>query len=381
MHYLTERSFVRRFVLAISAAVMASLSVAQSTNNAPLRKAALEVYAGYATAQLLRQIADECAPERREGHSKAFVAWEMNHKLRGFDTLLTQQLSTPERAQLEQQAQSQLVPQLKNKFPNCVSTQLNALYESDSMNPGKGSRGASLSLVQTALAGGVVTTSPQAPNVAPPAAAQAPNNNNNNAGLAALEGVYLNQSTGFGVGGMMTIEFDAYAVFKDGSITSDITVLGGQSDARNSKKWGRWQRAGNGFSVTWNSGKTSNLSGSTFYKTFPANAGETLSGMYRSVGGGGNTALGGNTMVVDASNLTFFPDGRFEASSAKGGSAPGVATSARSASSGTYRLDGHTIEMRYGDGRVVKTGFYFYPAKGLKETKAIGIGNRDYSKR
>ncbi len=379
MHYSTQLSFVRRFVFAVGVVITASLSFAQTANNAPLRKAALEVYAGYTAAQLLRQLADECAPERRDGHSKAFAAWETNHKLRGFNTLLTQQLSTPERTQLEQQTQLQILPKLKNKFPDCVSVQLSALYESDSMNPGKGSRGASLSLVQAALAGGAVSASPQAPNVASPAAAQIPNSRN--AGLAALEGVYLNQSTGFGVGGMMTIEFDAYAVFKDGSITSDITVFGGQSSARNPKKWGRWQRAGNGFRVTWDSGKTSDLSGSTFYKTFPASAGETLSGAYRSVGGGGNTAFGGSTMIVDASNLNFFPDGRFEGSSAKGGSAPGVATSVRSASSGTYRLDGHTIEMRYGDGRVVKTGFYFYPAKGVKATKAIGIGNRAYSKR
>ncbi len=356
----------------------APLTFAQENNGTTLRKAAIDVFAGHTTARLLRGLADECAPERRDAHTAAFGQWETTYKLRGFDTLFARQLSAKERELLEQQVQVQMLPRLRQKFTNCVSSNLNALYTSASMNPGNSGRDASLAMVQNSLAGTAVDSSAPAPLALPAPAAPTPRGGS--ADFSALEGVYLNQSTGFGVGGMMTIEFDAYAVFKDGTISADVNSLVTQSGARDPKKWGRWQRSGNGFRVTWNNGKTSELSGSTFYKTFAAKPGETLNGTYRSIGGGGNTALGGGTMIFDASIITFFPDGRFDTSSAKGGSAPGVVTSARGASSGTYRLDAHMIEMRYSDGRTARSAFYFYPAKGEKTTRAIGIGNRDYTK-
>ncbi|MGL5004062.1 MAG: hypothetical protein ACRDAM_14080, partial [Casimicrobium sp.] len=259
---------------------LASLVSAQTNSTTTLRKAAIDVFAGHTTARLLQQLANECASDRRDAHAAAFSTWERTYKLRGFDALFAQQVTAKEREQLDQQVQSQLAPKLKQMFPNCVSGQLNTLYTSASMNPGKGGRDASLAMVQAALAGSTPTTSTPAPLVVlPPIASTATSSTAKSASadLGALEGVYLNQSTGFGVGGMMTIEFDAYAVFKDGTITSDMSVLGGQSSAaRDPKKWGRWQRVGNGFRVTWNSGKASDLSGSTFYKTFPASPGETL---------------------------------------------------------------------------------------------------------
>ncbi len=108
------------------------------------------------------------------------------------------------------------------------------------------------------------------------------------------------------------------------------------------------------------------MQSSTFYRTFAASPGETLSGTYRSVGGGGNTSLGGDVMVVDARSITFDSAGRFESASTKGGSGPNSVTGATSQNAGSYRLNGHTIEMRYADGRSVTTGFYFFPAKGQK---------------
>lgn len=301
-----------------------------------LRQPVLDIYAGHSAARMLRDLANECAPQQRAQHARAFT----------------------------------------------VSAQLDSLYQSEKMNPGRNQRGSQLASVQAALVskqGGSVpiASAPTAPAVAndKPRVTQP-----SSANVPPLEGVYMEQTTGFGVGGMMTFEFDAYAVFKDGTITSNINTLSGQQSARNSKDWGRWSRAGNGFAVQWGNGKSSQLSGSTFYRTFPAQSGETLQGTYRSIGGGGNTALGGGVMTVDARSITFSPNGQFNTAQTQGGSAPGVVASSSSKNSGTYRLDGHVIEMRYADGRVVRSGFYFFPNKGRKTDSTIGIGNRHYSR-
>jgi hypothetical protein len=84
-------------------------------------------------------------------------------------------------------------------------------------------------------------------------------------------------------------------------------------------------------------------------------------------------------LTFDSKAITFFPDGRFTTESASGGSAPGVVIGSRRGNAGTYSLDRHTISMRYADGRVVNTGFYFYPSKGQKTRNALAIGNREYT--
>jgi hypothetical protein len=55
--------------------------------------------------------------------------------------------------------------------------------------------------------------------------------------------------------------------------------------------------------------------------------------------------------------------------------------SANKRQSGTYSLDRHVIELRFNDGNVIRTGFFFFPASGKKTIKSIGIGGTVYSLR
>ncbi len=217
-----------------------------------LRKATLNVYASHVAATLLRQYADECAPDDKSRHAAALTAWQSQYQLQNFESLLERTLQINELEKLRA-AQAPLMAKLKQTFPGCVSPQLAALYTGLAMNPGRDNGAAHLALVQTALAN--VPTGTSAVNAAAarsqaavPAAAPPPLRSNERA--VPLEGIYLNQSTGFGVGGAVMITFDSYAVFKDGTITSDLSALGSSVAPRNPKKWGRWQRLGNGFEVT-----------------------------------------------------------------------------------------------------------------------------------
>lgn len=51
--------------------------------------------------------------------------------------------------------------------------------------------------------------------------------------------------------------------------------------------------------------------GSSYYKVFPAKAGEAIEGSFKSRSGGGNTALGGDLMVVVAAYIVFNRQGEF----------------------------------------------------------------------
>lgn len=114
------------------------------------------------------------------------------------------------------------------------------------------------------------------------------------------------------------------------------------------------------------------------FLTRAATASDKLSGTYRTISGGGNTALGGDVMIAAGTNITFYPDGKFESKSGKRGSSSRVTTSSSSTANGTYSLEGHSITMRYADGRTMKTAFAYMDPKG---DKGICIGKATYTKR
>jgi hypothetical protein len=346
--------------------LLVSASNARAATSPEVRKALLKLYPVYGSAALLRDYANECVPTAIAAHQAGYDRWLQTHRLVGVSDLLRQSLSPKEFSELEQGVQQTALSKLRQTFPNCISSNVLAQLYKERLDPSK-TDAASLATIQAALA----ASSGNSPAPTPTPITPTPPPSPNNPTTASLEGIYLEQTTGYGVGGGLSIDFDSYAVFQDGTISRDLNAaLGGTGD-RDPERWGRWQRNGSGFNVTWNNGKTTTLGGKLFYKTFAAASGDSLEGRYSTIGGGGNTALGGNVLTASWQNFTFYRDGRFE----QGGSNRNSA-----AVTGNYRLDGHRIELRYSNGQTVRTGFYFFPNKGQKTADSIAIGNSIYSR-
>ncbi len=199
-----------------------------------------------------------------------------------------------------------------------------------------------------------------------------------NKGIKAnqIDGVYLEQNTGFGVGGMIIIRYDPVLMLKDGWAYDGWKLTPADLDVNLSRKlepesWRRFERKGDQIRVQEQGGKWSKFE--KWSQVGPARPGDTLQGTFSSIGGGGNTAMGGNTMIAVVDAYTFKKDGTFKTDksvSASGGNEatdpngpPGVVATSQASSSGTYKLDGYTLELRYGNGRVIRRAFLWFNAK------------------
>lgn len=192
-------------------------------------------------------------------------------------------------------------------------------------------------------------------------------------------GVFLDESYNVGVGGMMVIQYDPILLLRDGSARRDLEIPPldvnlAQDKTANRTDWGRWTRQGAKIKVKWSDGDTDELKAS--FKTRPAKPGETLKRGYSSIGGGGNTALGGDVMTFYSNSYLFGRDGSFSAKKSGGGGNSGATALSTSKNAGRYRLDGYTLTFRFNDGRVVRKLFYFYPDDNKSDV--IGIGDDAY---
>lgn len=190
-------------------------------------------------------------------------------------------------------------------------------------------------------------------------------------------GVYLAENYTFGVGGIMIMRYDPILLLRDGSARRNLEVppldLNLRADhAAHARDWGRWTRSGAKYIARWNAKDKDELKAS--FKTTPARAGQTLSRDYSSMGGGGNTALGGDVMTFYSNSYAFAPNGTFTSGRSGGGMSSSVTATSSSKNAGRYRLDGHALTLRFNDGKVVRRLFYFYPDdKGKHDV--IGIGD------
>src|SRR6185503_3393920 len=135
---------------------------------------------------------------------------------------------------------------------------------------------------------------------------------------SAIKGVVINMEYGMGVGGMMIAEYRPYLLLQNGSIYKypkaapyDLDVAA--SRAAEPTKWGTWKQEGKTLVVTLPEKgvmKTERWDKHWFWAR-PATANEKMKGGFKTIGGGGNTALGGNSMIVVASNITFNTKGQF----------------------------------------------------------------------
>jgi hypothetical protein len=202
---------------------------------------------------------------------------------------------------------------------------------------------------------------------------------------ADIKGVVINAESGIGVGGMVTIEYRPYLLLQNGGIYRYPTVAPYDLDVAASKtaepnKWGTWKQEGKTLVVTLPEKgvmKTERWTSEWFWAKAPI-ANEKIKGAYMTIGGGGNTAMGGNTMIYYSSNINFNDKGQFIMKKSGGGTNTDfdVSSSAYSNSNaaGTYKLNGYSIEMKYNNGQVVRKLFYFYP----DSRTTFGIGDDAY---
>lgn len=193
---------------------------------------------------------------------------------------------------------------------------------------------------------------------------------------ARVADVYFRSIAGFGVGGMVVMDFEPIVLFKDGSYfeiddaaLEDIDLAAAR--ARRPNDWGRWSRQGDRFVLTDSKGRANDyaLQQGRFFKAYPATGTAALAGSYETVGGGGNTAFGGEVMIATQNRYNFLPGGVFTTARSTGatnsGAMTGVASSvaAKRAGQGRFAVDRHTITFTHPDGRSERRFFAFGSAK------------------
>lgn len=209
---------------------------------------------------------------------------------------------------------------------------------------------------------------PTAPGNAPPVVVvgEPPAEPRHAANWAGVEGVYFRATTGVGVGGMVVIEFEPLILFRDGSsyeiddVALEDVDLAAERAAK-PRRFGRWTRSGGSYVLIGTGGKPQDykLQDGSFFKAYPAEAGErTIARSYRRMSGGGNTAMGGDVMVAVSSRYDFRSDGTYGRGGATGATNSGATTGVGSAigrrrapDGGRYALDRHTLTLTGPDGR------------------------------
>lgn len=201
---------------------------------------------------------------------------------------------------------------------------------------------------------------------------------------AAIKGVVLNTEYGVGVGGAMITELNPYLLLNDGTVYRYITCAPYDLDVAQSKqvepnRWGTWKLSGKNMMMTFTEKKGIETDTMThWYWSVPAKKGEKINGGFSTISGGGNTALGGTSMVFSSSNLKMNEKGQFTYEHTGGGSSAdaGVSVSAYSSDNkaGTYILDGYAIELRFNNGQVQRKLLYFYPDSHT----TFGMGGSTY---
>ena len=187
-------------------------------------------------------------------------------------------------------------------------------------------------------------------------------------------GIYSKTVGRTGVGGMLIMQPVPMVMLNDGTFFNDFDVPLSDFDVAAARiarptAWDKWRRRGN---VLEEQCGKSPWKKADWYGPLPAaKPNEKLNGFYTSLSGGGNTALGGGTMVAVTSDITFLPDGRFKAgrfvgaTSSEGGGQ--VTVQSEKSTDGIYTLSAYTLILKYKDGRVEKKAFAFMDKDGDKD--------------
>ena len=194
-----------------------------------------------------------------------------------------------------------------------------------------------------------------------------------------LIGIWGYLSYGMQAGGVFGSSEDAIAVFKDGTLTTDIAGVFNlgieQSKNQKPRRWGHWRKEGKALSIKWASGKKYSKH-THWWKNKTVGKDHRLKGCFtrRSSSSGGAGGIAGVTIGASRT-WCFAKNGRFSNKKSSFGNAPNVSTSSTSATlGGRYRIDGHTMRLAYDSGKTITVGFAYMADKN----NHIGINGVRY---
>jgi hypothetical protein len=200
---------------------------------------------------------------------------------------------------------------------------------------------------------------------------------------SSVQSIIMHLEYESGMGGGIYPVYNPYVLFKNGDLYKEplgslASLDIAASKTAEPKKWGTWKMNGSQLVVYWPEEKpkyqNSTWEKSSYKNVQPAKKGELLQGSFKSISGGGNTAMGGDLMIVMASNISFNSNGQFTLAKVTGSSDNNWTTSSNSNEAGSYRLDGYAIELKYNNGKTEQRLFYFYP----DSRQHFGIGGNVY---
>ncbi len=323
---------------------VANLAAAQSADS-DLRTAYLEVYTQVTVALVAKSVATECNRAGTRGYAQALDSWERQHKVgSAFRGYATKVLTPTELKATQMQERDEIMPKVKKAFVPCPTPErFEQMLASRDFNLTE-RKPSSMQRVHQAM---------QKDGVDPaPAQASLPVNSPRAAG--AIESILASQAVQIGVNGTMSSEIDLVVVFTDNTVTNDLNRVFANGP-RKPSQWGRFLREADLLKVTWESGSTETLKPANMMRMQPAPTAMTLNGQYRALEPDGGTS--------DKNGIEFFADGRY---------LTGTAGSTKQAS-GTYQLNGFTIEFKPQSGPTEKQLFYIVPAAHKGVLGQIGV--------
>ncbi len=200
-----------------------------------------------------------------------------------------------------------------------------------------------------------------------------------------IKGIYLHLVYRYGFGGFAAATYQPYVLLPDGSITDDLAYYpASDADlprwrAHKPSAWGNWSQTGSKITIHWHDPERKPETWDKWFIARPGKPGQKLSGLFQSVGGGGNIAFGGNVAIAAWSDFRFSPDGTVTSGGGtggySGGSGASVATSSeRAPQQARYEINNYSIRLTYPDGRSETRWFFLYPDSDY----VIGVGAGTY---
>ena len=173
----------------------------------------------------------------------------------------------------------------------------------------------------------------------------------------AVEGWYFRAISGYPA----AITFEPVVLFKNGNFweagAETLESLDIATDkSKHPKAWGTWKKQGQMFLLTNNKGETNDykLGEGNWFPAYAYTGAVKLKPAYEKVSGGD---YGNGLSALSIKKITFLDATHFNEGLNAGMSTGNAAAWKKSATGGTYRISGHSIEFTYNNGTVVKTSF------------------------